>query len=165
MAQIVTITNPLTGQPAQVDQLEHTAQEIDDAIARALPGGAIDIALQNKASAYEHQPEIEITSDYFEKPIHVKKDDAGNVHINIWNTFTSKIIPQYGWVTVCNIPTGYRPSHTILVTSNFFTGTTLYASAYIFIENNGNLSVSGGGDRGASIPNNTTVNFSGSWGT
>ena len=28
MAQIVTITNPLTGQPAQVDQLEHTAQQI-----------------------------------------------------------------------------------------------------------------------------------------
>ena len=51
MAQIVTITNPLTGQPAQVDQLDHTAQEIDDAIARALPGGAIDITLQNKAPA------------------------------------------------------------------------------------------------------------------
>ena len=32
MAQIVTITNPLTGQPAQVDQLDHTAQEIDDGI-------------------------------------------------------------------------------------------------------------------------------------
>ena len=32
MAQIVTITNPLTGQPAQVDQLEHTAQQIDDGI-------------------------------------------------------------------------------------------------------------------------------------
>ena len=47
MAQIVTITNPLTGQPAQVDQLDHTAQEIDDAIARSLPGGAIDMALQN----------------------------------------------------------------------------------------------------------------------
>lgn len=47
MAKITTITNPLTGQPAQVDQLEHTAQEIDDAIARALPGGAIDITLQN----------------------------------------------------------------------------------------------------------------------
>ena len=43
MAKIVTITNPLTGQPAQVDQLDHTAQQIDDAIARALPGGAIDI--------------------------------------------------------------------------------------------------------------------------
>ncbi len=32
MAQIVTITNPLTGQPVQVDQLEHTAQEIDDGV-------------------------------------------------------------------------------------------------------------------------------------
>ena len=37
MAKITTITNPLTGQPAQVDQLDHTAQEIDDAIALALP--------------------------------------------------------------------------------------------------------------------------------
>lgn len=49
MAQIVTITNPLTGQPAQVDQLDHTAQEIDDAIARALPGGDIDTLLARKA--------------------------------------------------------------------------------------------------------------------
>ena len=32
MAKITTITNPLTGQPAQVDQLDHTAQEIDDGI-------------------------------------------------------------------------------------------------------------------------------------
>ena len=51
MAQIVTITNPLTGQPAQVDQLEHTAQQIDDAIARALPGGGIDTLLAGKAPA------------------------------------------------------------------------------------------------------------------
>ena len=51
MAKITTVTNPLTGQPAQVDQLDHTAQQIDDAIARALPGGAIDITLQNKAPA------------------------------------------------------------------------------------------------------------------
>lgn len=51
MAQIVTITNPLTGQPAQVDQLEHTAQQIDDAIARALPGGGIDTLLTGKAPA------------------------------------------------------------------------------------------------------------------
>ena len=32
MAQIVTITNPLTGQPTQVDQLNHTAQQIDDGL-------------------------------------------------------------------------------------------------------------------------------------
>lgn len=51
MAQIVTITNPLTGQPAQVDQLDHTAQQIDDAIARALPGGGIDTLLAGKAPA------------------------------------------------------------------------------------------------------------------
>ena len=50
MAKITTITNPLTGQPVQVDQLEHTAQQIDDAIVRALPGGAIDTALQNKVA-------------------------------------------------------------------------------------------------------------------
>ena len=53
MAKIVTITNPLTGQPTQVDQLEHTAQQIDNAITRALPGGAIDIALQNKLGGIE----------------------------------------------------------------------------------------------------------------
>lgn len=51
MAQIVTITNPLTGQPAQVDQLEHTAQQIDDSIGRALPGGEIDTLLSGKAPA------------------------------------------------------------------------------------------------------------------
>ena len=165
MAQIVTITNPLTGQPAQVDQLDHTAQDIDDAIARALPGGAIDIALQNKASAYEHQPEIEITSDYFGEPIHVQKDDAGNVHISIWNASTLKTIPQYGWTIVCNIPTGYRPRHSILITPRIFTDTKLYASASIFVANNGDLSVTGGGDIGVSVPNNSRVSFSGSWGT
>lgn len=42
MAKIVEVTNPVTGQPVQVDQLDHTAQEIDDGIARALPGGYYD---------------------------------------------------------------------------------------------------------------------------
>ena len=165
MAQIVTITNPLTGQPAQVDQLEHTAQEIDDATARALPGGAIDIALQNKASAYEQQPEIEITSDYLNAPIYVKKDDAGNVHISLWNASTLKTIPQYGWTIVCNIPTGYRPRHSILITPRIFTDTKLYASASIFVADNGNLSVTGGGDIGVAVPGNSRVQFSCSYGT
>lgn len=165
MAQIVTITNPLTGQPAQVDQLEHTAQEIDDATARALPGGAIDIALQNKASAYEQQPEIEITSDYFDIPIYVQKDDAGNVHISIWNAVTLKTIPQYGWIVMCNIPTGYRPSHTTIATSCVFTGTTLYASVMLMVDDGGNLQVYSGGDRGVAVPNNSRVSFSCSYGT
>ena len=53
MAQIVTITNPLTGQPAQVDQLEHTAQQIDDAVKRALEyglGGGTTIPEPNDAN-------------------------------------------------------------------------------------------------------------------
>lgn len=39
MAKIITITNPITGQPTQVDQLDHTAQEVDDGIYRALGYG------------------------------------------------------------------------------------------------------------------------------
>lgn len=39
MAKITTITNPLTGQPTQVDQLDHTAQQIDDSVKRALEYG------------------------------------------------------------------------------------------------------------------------------
>lgn len=42
MATIVEMINPLTGLPEQVDQLDHTAQEIDDAVALALPGGYYD---------------------------------------------------------------------------------------------------------------------------
>lgn len=128
---------------------------------------AIYTALQNKASAYEHQPEIEITSDYFDVPIYVKKDDAGNVHISIWNALTLKTIPQYGWATMCNIPIGYRPSHTILATSYFTssTQTVLYSSVMLMVDAAGNLQVSGGGDRGVAIPNNSHIHFSCSWGT
>ena len=165
MAQIVTITNPLTGQPAQVDQLDHTAQEIDDAIARALPGGDIDTLLAGKASAYEHQPEIEITSDYFNAPIYVQKDDAGNVHISIWNALTLQTIPQYGLTTICNIPTGYRPSHMIIATSCVYANSTLYASAIIMVNNDGSLQVQAGGDRGVAVPNDSRVSFSCSYGT
>ena len=56
MAKITTITNPLTGQPAQVDQLEHTAQQIDDSIGRALPGGEIDTLLAGKEPAFTTLP-------------------------------------------------------------------------------------------------------------
>ena len=138
---------------------------VEAALLRAKSGGAIDIALQNKASAYEQQPEIEITSDYLDTPIYVQKDDAGNVHINIWNALTLKTIPQYGLTTMCNIPIGYRPRHLILITSCVLSSTTLYASARIMVDANGNLSVAGGGDIGVAVPNNSRVNFSGSWGT
>ena len=144
---------------------KHTGSEIDAAIDRAKAGGTIDTLLAGKASAYEQQPEIEITSDYLNEPIYVKKDDAGNVHINVWNNSTLKTIPQYGWTIICNIPTGYRPRHSIILTSRFFSDTTLYAPAYIMVTTNGNLSVTGGGNIGVTVPNGSIVHFSGSWGT
>lgn len=48
MATIVEMINPLTGLPEQVDKLDHTAQEIDDAVGRSLPGAAIDASIQAK---------------------------------------------------------------------------------------------------------------------
>ena len=35
MATVVSITNPITGAVEQVDKLDHTAQQIDDAVALA----------------------------------------------------------------------------------------------------------------------------------
>ena len=93
MAQIVTITNPLTGQPAQVDQLEHTAQEIDDAIARALPGGAIDITLQNKLGGIEsteypgcYYRTVDGVIEWLNPPMRVGGIDADGNPINEYRT-------------------------------------------------------------------------------
>ena len=53
MASIIDITNPLTGAVEKVDQLDHTAQEIDSAVSRALPGGEIDEILAGKLAGIE----------------------------------------------------------------------------------------------------------------
>ena len=93
MAQIVTITNPLTGQPAQVDQLDHTAQEIDDAIVRALPGGEIDTLLSGKAPAGYGLGMNANTSIY----------DADN--ITAFGFYTAKTnTPTNDWCAILNIP-------------------------------------------------------------
>lgn len=97
MAQIVTITNPLTGQPAQVDQLDHTAQQIDDAIARALPGGDIDTLLAEKAP-----------SGYGLGTSAVAIDDYNNAINNGWYrggaNYPSKInYANYGMVRVDSV--------------------------------------------------------------
>ena len=93
MAQIVTITNPLTGQPAQVDQLEHTAQQTDDAIARALPGGTIDITLQNKLGGIEsteypgcYYRMVDGVVEWFNPPMQVGGIDADGNPINEYRT-------------------------------------------------------------------------------
>ena len=85
MAQIVTITNPLTGQPAQVDQLEHTAQEIDDAIARAIPSTdhpgcyyrMIDGVTEWVNPPMQLGVEYRTTERYQGKPVYVKTVSTG----------------------------------------------------------------------------------------
>lgn len=85
MAQIVTITNPLTGQPAQVDQLDHTAQEIDDAIARAIPSTdhpGCYYRMIDGVTEWVNPPmmigiEYRTTERYLGKPVYVKVVDFG----------------------------------------------------------------------------------------
>lgn len=51
MAKVIEITNPLTGQPQPVVQSDYTAQQIDDSVERALPGGAIDASIANRVNS------------------------------------------------------------------------------------------------------------------
>ena len=91
MATIVEMINPLTGLPEQVDQLDHTAQEIDDAVGRSLPGAAIDAAINAKPN-----PNL-LDNWYFGNPVNQRgqTEYAGSGYtfdrwlLNQWNT-TSK---------------------------------------------------------------------------
>ena len=110
MAKITTITNPLTGQPAQVDHLDHTAQQIDDATARAIPGGAIDMALQNKANAtVAEQHDFPLISP-FTAPNSIKysKDELGLVVIQ-GNLYKADGLSA-GYNQIGTMPSGFRPS-------------------------------------------------------
>ena len=77
MAKITTITNPLTGQPVQVDQLEHTAQQIDDAIARALPS-------TDYPGCYYRT--VDGVVEWFNPPMQVGGIDADGNQINEYRT-------------------------------------------------------------------------------
>ena len=51
MATVVSITNPITGAVEQVDKLDHTAQQIDDAVARvAAPEAEAEQAALDRAA-------------------------------------------------------------------------------------------------------------------
>ena len=83
MAQIVTITNPLTGQPAQVDQLDHTAQEIDDGIgfeSTDYPGcyyRMVDGVIEWVNPPMELGVEYRTTERYQGQPVYVKAVNFG----------------------------------------------------------------------------------------
>lgn len=81
MATIVEMINPLTGLPEQVDKLDHTAQEIDDAVGRSLPGAAIDAAIQAKPN-----PNL-LDNWYFVNPVNQRgktEQYGGGYFIDRW---------------------------------------------------------------------------------
>lgn len=108
MAQIVTITNPLTGQPAQVDQLEHTAQEIDDAIARAIPSTdhpGCYYRMIDGVTEWVNPPmiigiEYRTTERVMGKPVYVKFVDFGpganNTEKSVEHGASNAIVINYG---------------------------------------------------------------------
>lgn len=94
MAKITTITNPLTGQPAQVDQLDHTAQQIDDGIgfeSTEYPGcyyrtvdGVVEwvnppMQLSGVDADGNVTNEYRTTERYLGKPVYVIAYDYGNL--------------------------------------------------------------------------------------
>lgn len=88
MATIVEMINPLTGLPEQVDKLDHTAQEIDDAVGRSLPGAAIDAAINAKPN-----PNL-LDNWYFANPVNQrgKTEYSGNIYcIDRWFSGNNKV--------------------------------------------------------------------------
>ena len=99
MAKIVEVTNPVTGQPTQVDQLEHTAQEIDDGIARALPGGYYDKWVSQLVN-----PNL-LDNWYFANPVNQrgKTSYGGSASTGIdrwWQQYNTDVTVQDGYITI-----------------------------------------------------------------
>ena len=88
--------------------MDHTAQEIDDAIARALPGGAIDTALQKKADEYDLPIASNLASD---GGIKYCKDKSGIVHL-YGNFCTERGESFSNGQALGTLPAGFRPTHT-----------------------------------------------------
>ena len=109
MAKITTVTNPLTGQPAQVDQLDHTAQEIDDGIgfeSTDYPGCYYRIV--SGVVEWFNPPmilgaEYRTTERYMGNPVFVRLVDCG--------TFTASASPTETRIavdTVANMGANFR---------------------------------------------------------
>ena len=83
MATVVSITNPITGAVEQVDKLDHTAQQIDDAVANAIPGGPIDASIQAKPN-----PNL-LDNWYFANPVNQRGQTeytAAGYNIDRWQS-------------------------------------------------------------------------------
>lgn len=142
MAQIVTITNPLTGQPAQVDQLEHTAQQIDDAIGRALPGGEIDTLLATKVNGGKKASWVVDSSSFSRNGVSYCRDDVGTVYVTTFNSLLTDEISTWSSKVICTLPEGFRPTRQMSVPLRH----SYNKCATININTSGQLTVSTGGD-------------------
>lgn len=124
------------------------------------------------AKAYTTQPiaEVQLNTDYFPSATSgnakITKDDAGNVHMQIWNTATIANIPRYGYTTIATLSAEkYSPPVTVLCTLHVRTSSKVYANAIGVISTNGTVQINAGGDlSGATeIPAGAIVNLSASW--
>ena len=103
MAKITTVTNPLTGQPVQVDQLEHTAQQIDDGIgfeSADYPG--CYYRMVDGVTEWINPPmhlgvEYRTTERYLGKPVYVMAVDYGPLP----NTTTKDV--EHGIANIENV--------------------------------------------------------------
>ena len=141
MAQIVTITNPLTGQPAQVDQLDHTAQQIDDAVARALPGGAIDT---NKADASAPDSYLLTTESGFSSGgSYYSKNQFNQVVVNLRTMADAGTLQGYfSWVKIGTLPSGFRPSNDVYFPAALdITSLGQSLQGYVLISEAGDISI------------------------
>lgn len=90
---------------------QHTGPQIDDAIARALPGGAIDTALQNKVNNDRPTMLSFPLLDGYSAPYHCAyyRNALGDVTLEL--CFSGPITTS--WKDVGILPEGYRPTSVI----------------------------------------------------
>lgn len=160
MAQIVTITNPLTGQPAQVDQLEHTAQQIDDAIDRAKAGGEIDTLLNGKAkkgAPVFHT--FQVADGVTVNREHVYwKDEFNIVHLYIQDFLPGSDVATWSGLSIGTLPEGFRPANIY-----YFQCLDLYYNANntrVYVYANGAIKIATGAE---TVPASHHMSFYGEW--
>ena len=144
MAQIVTITNPLTGQPAQVDQLDHTAQEIDDGIgfeSTDYPGcyyRMVDGAVEWLNPPMVVGTEYRTTERYLGKPVYVKVVNFGNYPASGTKTVAHKISNVRNIVSCLGTSSlGYSVNGYLYISAFYADKTNINITVTADVSNNG----------------------------
>ena len=161
----------INGVMTPVTDFSHTSQEIDDATARALEGGAIDVALQNKADTSSVYTKTESdtllatkvnggkkaswvvdSSAFSRNGVSYCRDDVGTVYVTIFNSVLTDEISTWSSKVICTLPEGFRPTRQMSVPLRH----SYNKCATISIDTSGQLTVSTGGD---SVLNTSDIAF------